>query len=197
MKRFVFIATLLLSGLWASAQDGKVVTPKEVNPSGKAVALTSPADELASRPVRGKWYVGLGGGLDYSSAFGWDICIAPDISYKVSNSLFVGTQVSYSYFQHESMAGIVPYLRWHVVPLGKAVSVFATAYAPIQFWKDYLQIGMQVRPGLAIRLSEGFYAMASYGSLGYSYYNIGGTTGSGRVSRWDFDTLEIGFLFSL
>ena len=77
------------------------------------------------------------------------------------------------------------------------VSVFATAYAPIQFWKDYLQIGMQVRPGLAIRLSEGFYAMASYGSLGYSYYNIGGTTGSGRVSRWDFDTLEIGFLFSL
>ena len=198
MKRFSFVViVLLLSGFWASAQDGKVVTPKEVNPSGQPVALTSPADELASRPIQGKWYVGLGGGLDYSSAYGWDICIAPDISYKVSNSLFVGTQVSYSYFQHESLAGIVPYLRWHVVPLGKAVSLFATAYAPIQFWKDYLQIGVRVKPGLAIRLSEGFYAMASYGSLGYSYYNIGGTTGSGRVSNWDFDTLEIGFLFSL
>ena len=198
MKRFTFVViALLLSGLWAMAQDGKVVTPKEVNPSGQPVAFTTPADELASHPIQGKWYVGLGGGLDYSSAYGWDICIAPDISYKVSNSLFVGTQVSYSYFQHESMAGIVPYLRWHVVPLGKAVSLFATAYAPIQFWKDYLQIGVRVKPGLAIRLSEGFYAMASYGSLGYSYYNIGGTTGSGRVSNWDFDTLEIGFLFSL
>ena len=198
MKRFTFVViSLLLSGLWAMAQDGKVVTPKEVNPSGQPVALTSPADELASRPIQGKWYVGLGGGLDYSSAYGWDICIAPDISYKVSNSLFVGTQVSYSYFQHESMAGIVPYLRWHVVPLGKAVSLFATAYTPIQFWKDYLQIGVRAKPGLAIRLSEGFYAMASYGSLGYSYYNIGGTTGSGRVSNCEFDTLEIGFLFSL
>ena len=98
MKRFAFIIAFLLTGFWVAAQDGKVVTPKEVNPSGETVTLTSPVsgfvDDLASRPVRGKWYVGLGGGLDYSSAYGWDICIAPDLSYKVSNSLFVGTQLS-------------------------------------------------------------------------------------------------------
>ena len=92
---------------------------------------------------------------------------------------------------------MVPYLRWHVVPLGKAVSLFATAYAPIQFWKDYLQVGVRVKPGLAVRLSEGFYVMASYGSVGYSYFNISGVTGSGRVNNWDVDTIDIGFIFSL
>lgn len=201
MKRFIFIAALLLSGLWAAAQDGKVVTPHTVNPSetqeGSSAVVSNLVDGLNGAPMRGKWYIGLGGGIDYSSAYGWDITIAPDFSYKVSNSLFVGTQFSYSYFQKESLAGITPYLRWHVVPLGKAVSLYATAYAPIQFWKDYMEIGVRVRPGLAVRLSDGFYVMASYGSLGYSYFNISGVTGSGRVSNWGSDTIHIGFLFNL
>ena len=191
----------LLSGLWAAAQDGKVVTPKEVNPSGEATALSTPVadvvDGLASRPIRGKWYVGLGGGIDYNAAQGLYLCIAPDVSYKVNNALFVGAQASYSYYQHENLAGIIPYMRWHIVPLGKAISLYATAYAPVQFWKDYLEVGVRVRPGLAIRLSEGVYAMAGYGTVGYSFYNISGVTSKGRINSWDADTLEIGVLFSL
>ena len=201
MKRFVILFASLLVGGLASAQNEKVVTPHEVNPSGEAVALTSPDAEVASSqwsaPARGKWYVGLGGGLDYTSAYGWDICIAPDVSYKVSNALFVGGQVSYSYSRGQSLAGVFPYLRWHIVPLGKAVSVFVTAYAPCEFWKDYLHLGARVKPGLAVRFAEGAYVMGSFGSFGYSYFRSGGTEAAGWVRNTDIDTISLGVLFSL
>ena len=203
MKRLFFCClSLLVSGTLALAQNGKVVTPRTVNPSGEGVPVSDsavPADpEGGSRPFsNGKWYFGIGGGLDYSSADGWYINLSPDVSYKVSDALFVGSILSYSYYAGEHLAGVIPYARWHIVPLGKAISVYAKAYAPVQFWTDYLHMGVRVKPGLAVRISEGVYLMGAFGSVGYSYYRSGGISDAGWNSRWDGDTLEIGVFFNL
>ena len=201
MKRLLFVSCLLLSGALALAQNEKVVTPRTVNPEAVLVDSLQTGVRVAGAPSAGsrsgRWYVGLGGGLDYTSAYGWDICIAPDVSYKVSNALFVGGQVSYSYFQGQSLAGIYPYLRWHIIPLGKAISLFVTAYTPCDFWKDYLHLGARVKPGLAIRFAEGAYVMGSFGSFGYSSFRSGGVTTSGWVSNTDVDTISLGVFFNL
>ena len=199
MKRALFLCLFLgFACAWASAQNGKVITPHTLNPEAAVVdSLQAGVGATAVKKSSNRWYFGLGGGLDYSSNYGWYVGIAPDVSYKVSNALFVGGQVSYRYYQGESLAGICPYLRWHVVPLGKAVSVFVTAYAPCDFWADYLHLGARVKPGLAIRLSEGFYAMGSFGSFGYSYYRSGGVPTEGWVANLGSDTVSVGVLFCL
>ncbi|MBR1575724.1 MAG: hypothetical protein IJ654_04665 [Bacteroidales bacterium] len=201
MKRAVYTGvSLLLSGVLAMAQGQKVITPYTVNPeSADSVQLSNAlvAKPASTATSRGKWMFGLGGGIGYSSAFGWDISICPDVAYKVNNSLFLGGQISYSYYQGESLAGVIPYARWHIVPLGKAVSVFATAYLPCMFWSDYLHLGARLKPGLAIRVSPGMYLMGSFGSVGYSYVRSGGLSGAGWVSEWSSDTIEIGVFFNL
>ena len=201
MKRLLFVGCLLLFGFFAMAQNGKVVTPRTVNPDAVLVDSLQTGVRVAGVPSAGsnsgRWYVGLGGGLDYSSVTGWYIDISPDISYKVSDALFVGGIVSYSYHRGESLAGVIPYARWHIIPLGKAVSLYAKAYAPVQFWKDYLHVGARIKPGLAIRLSPGVYVMGAFGSAGYSYVRSGGVVGRGWTSRWDTDTIELGIFFNM
>ena len=192
---------MLLSGFFAMAQNGKVVTPRTVNPDAVLVDSLQTGVRVAGVPSAGsssgRWYVGLGGGLDYSSVTGWYVDISPDIAYKVSDALFVGGIVSYSYHRGESLAGVIPYARWHIIPLGKAVSLYAKAYAPVQFWKDYLHVGARIKPGLAIRLSPGVYVMGAFGSAGYSYVRSGGVVGRGWTSRWDTDTIELGIFFNM
>lgn len=192
---------MLLSGFFAMAQNGKVVTPRAVNPDAVLVDSLQTGVRVAGVPSAGsssgRWYVGLGGGLDYSSVTGWYVDISPDIAYKVSDALFVGGIVSYSYHRGESLAGVIPYARWHIIPLGKAVSLYAKAYAPVQFWKDYLHVGARIKPGLAIRLSPGVYVMGAFGSAGYSYVRSGGVVGRGWTSRWDTDTIELGIFFNM
>jgi hypothetical protein len=201
MKRLLFVSCLLLSGFFAMAQNGKVVTPRTVNPDAVLVDSLQTGVRVAGVPSAGsssgRWYVGLGGGLDYSSVTGWYVDISPDIAYKVSDALFVGGIVSYSYHRGESLAGVIPYARWHIIPLGKAVSLYAKAYAPVQFWKDYLHVGARIKPGLAIRLSPGVYVMGAFGSAGYSYVRSGGVVGRGWTSRWDTDTIELGIFFNM
>ena len=192
---------MLLSGALALAQNGKVVTPRTVNPDAVLVDSLQTGVRVAGVPSAGsssgRWYVGLGGGLDYSSVTGWYVDISPDIAYKVSDALFVGGIVSYSYHRGESLAGVIPYARWHIIPLGKAISLYAKAYAPVQFWKDYLHVGARIKPGLAIRLSPGVYVMGAFGSAGYSYVRSGGVVGRGWTSRWDTDTIELGIFFNM
>lgn len=201
MKRLLFVSCLLLSGFFAMAQNGKVVTPRTVNPDAVLVDSLQIGVRVAGVPSggssSGRWYVGLGGGLDYSSVTGWYVDISPDIAYKVSDALFVGGILSYSYHNGESLAGVIPYARWHIIPLGKAVSLYAKAYAPVQFWKDYLHVGARIKPGLAIRLSPGVYVMGAFGSAGYSYVRSGGVVGRGWTSRWDTDTIELGIFFNM
>ncbi len=201
MKRLLFVSCLLLSGFFAMAQNGKVVTPRTVNPDAVLVDSLQTGVRVAGVPSAGsnsgRWYVGLGGGLDYSSVTGWYVDISPDIAYKVSDALFFGGIVSYSYHRGESLAGVIPYARWHIIPLGKAVSLYAKAYAPVQFWKDYLHVGARIKPGLAIRLSPGVYVMGAFGSAGYSYVRSGGVVGRGWTSRWDTDTIELGIFFNM
>ena len=201
MKRLLFVSCLLLSGFFAMAQNGKVVTPRTVNPDAVLVDSLQTGVRVAGVPSAGsssgRWYVGLGGGLDYSSVTGWYVDISPDIAYKVSDALFVGGIVSYSYHRGESLAGVIPYARWHIIPLGKAVSLYAKAYAPVQFWKDYLHVGARIKPGLAIRLSPGVYVMGAFGSAGYSYVRSGGVVGRGWTSRFDTDTIELGIFFNM
>ena len=201
MKRLLFVSYLLLSGFFAMAQNGKVVTPRTVNPDAVLVDSLQTGVRVAGvhsgGSSSGRWYVGLGGGLDYSSVTGWYVDISPDIAYKVSDALFVGGILSYSYHNGESLAGVIPYARWHIIPLGKAVSLYAKAYAPVQFWKDYLHVGARIKPGLAIRLSPGVYVMGAFGSAGYSYVRSGGVVGRGWTSRWDTDTIELGIFFNM
>ena len=202
MKRIIFLCcSLLLSGAFALAQNEKVVTPRTVNPEAVLVDSLQTGVRVAGVPSTGsssgRWYVGLGGGLDYSSVTGWYVDISPDIAYKVSKSLFVGGIRSYRYNRGESLVGLIPYARWHVIPLGKAVSIYAKAYAPVQFWTDYLHVGARIKPGLAIRLSPGVYVMGAFGSAGYSYVRSNGVATQGWVSRWDTDTLEIGIFFNM
>ena len=201
MKRVVLLCSaLLLSGALALAQNEKVVTPQAVNPEVSAADSLQTGVNVVGKPSSvfssGRWYFGLGGYLDYTRAYGLDLCIAPNLSYKVSNTLFVGGQFSYTYYWNQSRMGITPYLRWHIIPLGKAISLFTTVYAPCEFWKDYLHLGVRAKPGLAIRLAPGTYVMGSYGSFGYSYIRSPHTT-KGWLLDTSIDSINIGFLFSL
>lgn len=202
MKRIISICLFL--GVFCGsgwAQGGKVVTPRTINSQAAVVDSLQTGVRIAGEPVSGsasrRWYFGLGGGLDYSSSTGWYIDVCPDVAYRCSDALFVGGRVSYTYYNYSSMMGVIPYARLHFVPLGKAVTVFATMETPCYFWTDYLRLGAWARPGIGVRVAEGAYLLASYGALGYSYIRQGGVTGSGWTSLWDSDTLSIGIYFNL
>ena len=98
MKRFLVISLFLLSGALALAQNEKVVTPRAVNADASAADSLQTGVSVVGKPASvfssGRWYFGLGGYLDYTQAYGLDLCIAPNLSYKVSNALFVGGQLS-------------------------------------------------------------------------------------------------------
>ena len=188
-KRFLLALCLMLGlGYGALAQDLMFYAPAA---SQEPVKTLDGSEEGVRRPS-GRWCYGLGGGLGFSSSTGWDIRISPGVSYQFNNSFFVGAQVSYSYFQHESLGGVCPYARWHIVPLGKAVSVYATAYAPFQFGRDYLHIGARLKPGIGIRLQPGTYLLLGFGSVGYSSFREGGLNTSGWVSDWGPNTIDVG-----
>ena len=199
MKR-LFVLLLSMSFCAAlSAQEGKVVTPRTVNPGTVLVDSLQTGVRVtpASGQSSGRWLFGLGGGLDYNSATGWYVDICPDIAYRCNDAIFLGGRVSYTYYNHTSRMGLIPYSRIHFVPLGKMVTLFATLEAPCYFWSDYLSLGAWARPGIGVRVSEGAYVMASYGAFGYTYVRQGGVPASGWLSRLDSDTLSLGIYFNL
>ena len=201
MKRlFVFLLSLSLCAA-LSAQEGKVVTPRTVNPETVLIDSLQTGVRVTGQPASGRnsgrWLFGLGGGLDYNSATGWYVDICPDIAYRCNDALFLGGRVSYTYYDHTSRMGLIPYSRIHFVPLGKMVTLFATLEAPCYFWSDYLSLGAWARPGIGVRVSEGAYVMASYGAFGYTYARQGGVPASGWLSRLDSDTLSLGIYFNL
>ena len=200
MKRIICLCVFLgLSCAWASAQNGKVVTPHTVNPEAVVVdSLQAGTGTVAlKKKSSDRWYFGLGGGCDYSSTEGWYFDVCPDIAYRVNKSLYVGGRVSYTYLAGSSMAGVIPYSRIHLVPLGKMLTAYVSLEAPCYFWSDFLHLGAWARPGLGFRISDGAYVLASYGVFGYSYIQRDGVSGSGWVSRLDSDSVSIGVYFNL
>lgn len=199
-KLFGFLSVLLLC-LPLAAQNGKVVTPHTVNPEDVLVDSLRTGVRITGEPASGRssgrWYFGLGGGLDYNAATGWYVDICPDIAYRCNNVVFVGGRMSYTYSNGSSLFGLVPYTRLHLVPLGKMVTLFATVEAPCYFWSDYLSLGVWARPGLGVRVSEGAYILASWGAFGYRSITRGGVSDAGWVSRMDSDTISIGIYFNL
>ena len=201
MKKVLFSLLFLALGVTLSAQDGKVVTPRTVNPETVLLDSLQTGVRVAGQPASGqssgRWLFGLGGGLDYNSTTGWYIDVCPDIAYRCNNAVFLGGRVSYTYYDHSSLMGLIPYARIHLVPLGKMVTLFATLEAPCYFWSDYLRLGAWARPGIGVRVSEGAYLMASYGAFGYRYVRSGGISGGGWTSLLDSDTLSVGIYFNL
>ena len=159
-----------------------------------SVGLTNSGSLLRRRS--GKWYLGLGGGLDFTRS-GMYINVCPDISYRCNNAVFLGSQFSYTFDRGRSSVGVAPYARLHIVPLGKFITLYVTAYAPCSLSQDRLQLGFSAKPGIGIRVFPGIYFMGSFGTLGYSYIRTGDSIASGWGSNFSTDTIDLGFFFNL
>jgi len=208
MKKILLLAAAILACSALSRAQGYTLTPQTIAPEGVSadtlqttnnlvgtVGLTNSNGLLSRRS--GRWYLGLGGGINFSRRNGPYINISPDIAYRFNNSIFVGSQFSLSYNQGESAVGMAPYARLHLVPLGKFITLYLTAYAPCSLRKDYLSMGFSVKPGFGIRVLPGLYFMGSFGTAGYSYVRSGETISSGWGSNFTSDTIDLGFFFNL
>ena len=128
---------------------------------------------------------------------GMYINVCPDISYRCNNAVFLGSQFSYTFNRGRSSVGVAPYARLHIVPLGKFITLYVTAYAPCSLSQDRLQLGFSAKPGIGIRVFPGIYFMGSFGTLGYSYIRTGDSIASGWGSNFSTDTIDLGFFFNL
>jgi hypothetical protein len=92
---------------------------------------------------------------------------------------------------------VAPYARLHIVPLGKAITLYVTAYAPCSLSRNRLQLGFSAKPGIGIRVFPGVYFMGSFGTLGYTYIRTGDSITSGWGSNFSTDTIDLGFFLNL
>ena len=152
---------------------------------------------LASLTAKGQFYLGGGIGLgsNRDGRGGISFTFAPDFSYRVSNNFLVGAQVSYR-TGYDRLA-VTPYARWHILPLEGIVSIFVSANAPFEFYPDYTTLGVRLRPGIAIRVSQGVYMLVNIGSFGYSEVFQNGRHYGDWVAAVDGNNISIGFCVGL
>ena len=196
MKKALFIITILLAvGTVSRAQ---AYVPAPVVPEAVAAPDSLIGTQSLQRAGKsGRWYLGLGGGVHYNSRSGMYINVCPDISYRFNNAVFLGSQFSYSFDSGRSTVGVAPYARLHIVPLGKAITLYVTAYAPCSLRRNRLQLGFAAKPGIGIRVFPGVYFMGSFGTLGYTYIRTGDSIASGWGSNFSTDTIDLGFFLNL
>lgn len=196
MKKALFIITILLAvGTVSRAQ---AYVPAPVVPEAVAAPDSLIGTQSLQRAGKsGRWYLGLGGGVHYNSRSGMYINVCPDISYRFNNAVFLGSLFSYSFDSGRSTVGVAPYARLHIVPLGKAITLYVTAYAPCSLSRNRLQLGFSAKPGIGIRVFPGVYLMGSFGTLGYTYIRTGDSIASGWGSNFSTDTIDLGFFFNL
>lgn len=196
MKKALFIITILLAvGTVSRAQ---AYVPAPVVPEAVAAPDSLIGTQSLQRAGKsGRWYLGLGGGVHYNSRSGMYINVCPDISYRFNNTVFLGSQFSYSFDSGRSTVGVAPYARLHIVPLGKAITLYVTAYAPCSLSRNRLQLGFSAKPGIGIRVFPGVYFMGSFGTLGYTYIRTGDSIASGWGSNFSTDTIDLGFFLNL
>jgi len=196
MKKVLLIITILLAvGTVSRAQ---AYVPAPVVPEAVAAPDSLIGTQSLQRAGKsGRWYLGLGGGVHYNSRSGMYINVCPDISYRFNNAVFLGSQFSYSFDSGRSMVGVAPYARLHIVPLGKAITLYVTAYAPCSLSRNRLQLGFSAKPGIGIRVFPGVYFMGSFGTLGYTYIRTGDSIASGWGSNFSTDTIDLGFFLNL
>lgn len=142
-------------------------------------------------------YIGGGLGLRPSRyGDGISLSISPDVAYRVTNSMVIGGQLSYS--TGYNGLGITPYLRWHVTPIAKNLSLFLSASIPTVFQDDLISVSFRLRPGATLRVSENLWLMAYLGSFGYTtLVSNGETLSSGWVASFDRNSINIGFCVCL
>ncbi|MCQ2172603.1 MAG: hypothetical protein MJZ17_07655 [Bacteroidales bacterium] len=152
---------------------------------------------LASLTARGQLYLGggIGIGSDYGNRGGIAFTFAPDISYRVSNNFLVGAQASYR-TGYDRLA-VTPYARWHILPLEGIMSIFVSASAPFEFYPDYTTLGVRLRPGIAIRVSQGVYMLVHIGSFGYSEVFQNGRHYGDWIAAIDGNNISVGFCVGL
>ena len=196
MKKALFIITILLAvGTVSRAQ---AYVPAPVVPEAVAAPDSLIGTQSLQRAGKsGRWYLGLGGGVHYNSRSGMYINVCPDISYRFNNAVFLGSQFSYSFDSGRSTVGVAPYARLHIIPLGKAITLYVTAYAPCSLSRNRLQLGFSAKPGIGIRVFPGVYFMGSFGTLGYTYIRTGDSIASGWGSNFSTDTIDLGFFLNL
>ena len=196
MKKALFIITILLAvGTVSRAQ---AYVPAPVVPEAVAAPDSLIGTQSLQRAGKSsRWYLGLGGGVHYNSRSGMYINVCPDISYRFNNAVFLGSQFSYSFDSGRSTVGVAPYARLHIVPLGKAITLYVTAYAPCSLSRNRLQLGFSAKPGIGIRVFPGVYFMGSFGTLGYTYIRTGDSIASGWGSNFSTDTIDLGFFLNL
>ena len=196
MKKALFIITILLA-VWTVSR-AQAYVPAPVVPEAVAAPDSLIGTQSLQRAGKsGRWYLGLGGGVHYNSRSGMYINVCPDISYRFNNAVFLGSQFSYSFDSGRSTVGVAPYARLHIVPLGKAITLYVTAYAPCSLSRNRLQLGFSAKPGIGIRVFPGVYFMGSFGTLGYTYIRTGDSIASGWGSNFSTDTIDLGFFLNL
>lgn len=151
---------------------------------------------LASSSLCNAQKIYIGGGIGIgASGNGLSVNISPDIAYRVSNSFVVGGQLSYR--TGYNRFAVIPYARWHIMPMEGPVSVFLSATAPCEFAHNYTSAGLRFRPGLSVRASDNLYLYAHIGSFGYSTVWSSGTRSGSWVAQLDSNSISLGFCIVL
>lgn len=136
----------------------------------------------------------LGGSIGFTpgrDGTGIGINLAPEIGYSFNDKIAAGGYISYQ--SRYNSFGITPYARWHFVGIGNRVRLFLCATAPMRFSSGYQSYGLNVRPGLTIRIADNVGIMAHIGTFGYNWEVSNNQMNSYWLARVNGDNISIGF----
>ena len=149
---------------------------------------------LASVSAKAQIYIGGHLGLD-SNGDRIGINIAPDVGYAVNPYLTVGGNISYQSLYNTF--GLTPYARCNAVTIANRVRFYAEATFPMRFSEGYSNFNAFLRPGVAVRVADTIWLMATIGAFGYSWVNSGNLSSSSWIAKVDANTVSIGFFIGL
>lgn len=138
------------------------------------------------------------------------VTIKPEISYSLSDQFLVGTEIGYQYRgtkgAHNSQFVIDPYARYTYFKQG-IVGLFVDGGVDFGLgrtsWKGghsdcSVNLGVGLKPGVAIDVTKNFTFVAKFGFLGYQYANKAARVGGFKTGfGFDFSNdLNLGFYYN-
>lgn len=132
--------------------------------------------------------------------------ILPEIGYSFNDEWAVGTVIGYENNKWDGVEGVsesawifAPYARYTFAKTGK-VSFFVDGGIDLEFAsdKDWTGLGLGLKPGLAVNLTDNISFVSHLGFIGWQQYNPEGDKNSTNKTGVDLstNTLTFGLYFN-